>query len=520
MRACRLPFSPTLRGLIGITLLALGLARSAFAQVDQILPPMGGGGGGQYIARCQQGDLLNGFELHTGDDVDGIRPICVIGYSATAVGPRNIFPRSFGGPGGTVRQIMCPDNAPLVSGLEVAYEGEDTRIINNVHLYCTPAAVNQPLPVNPTVVFDGPSIRITAGGPFTGGDPVFMSYGKQNCPAGLVSVGISGRSGIWLDAVGLICGRLYLDTSKAPIGLGRVNSSAPAGPRKPLCEAAADARARNSPAAPNLEAQCRASQTPVKSLGRVNVAAAPGAPAAPRTLCQAAYDARARSSPAAPNLEAQCRATGGTPSPVSPQDLDALAAVGRTIATMDPVIARARTAEPDGTYWRGYDIATGVFGDPALGAKGNTATGPGSLGMRATLNAAGQRGFDASVSLHLSRNYKLNPTVPVGLPPQPPQAQQQQPPAAVNPAGAAMSSMIVISQIFGGGGNAGGALDADYVELLNRGDEPVSMEGWSLQYAAVNGATWNVRRIGGTILPGHYFLIRAPGPLPAADFQF
>ena len=30
----------------------------------------------------------------------------------------------------------------------------------------------------------------------------------------------------------------------------------------------------------------------------------------------------------------------------------------------------------------GYDIATGIFGDPALGARGNTLTGPGSLGIR------------------------------------------------------------------------------------------------------------------------------------------
>lgn len=43
--------------------------------------------------------------------------------------------------------------------------------------------------------------------------------------------------------------------------LGRVpsSSSATPGPQRSICEAARDARARNSPAAPNLEAQCRAS---------------------------------------------------------------------------------------------------------------------------------------------------------------------------------------------------------------------------------------------------------------------
>ena len=49
--------------------------------------------------------------------------------------------------------------------------------------------------------------------------------------------------------------------------LGKVptSSSAPPRPQQSICEAARDARARNSPAAPNLEAQCRASPTRFES---------------------------------------------------------------------------------------------------------------------------------------------------------------------------------------------------------------------------------------------------------------
>ncbi len=83
-----------------------------------------------------------------------------------------------------------------------------------------------------------------------------------------------------------------------------------------------------------------------------------------------------------------------------------LAARGAAIAKVDEKVAAARTAEADVFYWLGFDIATGIFGDPALGAKGNTVTGPGSLRIRDSLSAAGQRGFNASVKLHLSRNYK------------------------------------------------------------------------------------------------------------------
>jgi len=81
----------------------------------------------------------------------------------------------------------------------------------------------------------------------------------------------------------------------------------------------------------------------------------------------------------------------------------ALAEKGAAIAEQDPLVAEARMSDDDVFYQLGFDIATGIFGDPALGAQGNTATGPGSLGIRDSLSAAGQRGFNAAVKFHLSR---------------------------------------------------------------------------------------------------------------------
>jgi hypothetical protein len=54
-------------------------------------------------------------------------------------------------------------------------------------------------------------------------------------------------------------------------------------------------------------------------------------------------------------------------------------------------------------YRLGFDIATGIFGNPALGAQGNTAWGPGSQKIRDSLSPAGQRGFNASVKFHLGQ---------------------------------------------------------------------------------------------------------------------
>ena len=83
-----------------------------------------------------------------------------------------------------------------------------------------------------------------------------------------------------------------------------------------------------------------------------------------------------------------------------------LAEIGAAIAQAKPDVAAARTTTADILYWLGFDIATGIFGDPALGARGNTATGPGSLKIRDSLSPTGQTGFNAAVTFHLSRNYK------------------------------------------------------------------------------------------------------------------
>lgn len=80
-----------------------------------------------------------------------------------------------------------------------------------------------------------------------------------------------------------------------------------------------------------------------------------------------------------------------------------LARIGAQIADSDSAVARVRNSERNVFYKLGFDIATGIFGDPARGAQGNTATGPGSLGIRDALSPAGQRGFNAAVSFHLGR---------------------------------------------------------------------------------------------------------------------
>lgn len=83
-----------------------------------------------------------------------------------------------------------------------------------------------------------------------------------------------------------------------------------------------------------------------------------------------------------------------------------LAAVGAAIAESDVRVARVRSLDGDPFYQLGFNIASGLFGDPAKGTVGSTQLGPGSLAIRSGLNAAGQRGFDAAVKFHFGRKYR------------------------------------------------------------------------------------------------------------------
>ena len=83
---------------------------------------------------------------------------------------------------------------------------------------------------------------------------------------------------------------------------------------------------------------------------------------------------------------------------------------------------------------------------------------------------------------------------------------------------------VTISQVYGGGGNTGATYANDYVELYNPTAAPISMTGWSLQYAAATGTSFAGKQVlGGTIDPGHYYLVSlASGgavgaPLPPAS---
>ena len=72
----------------------------------------------------------------------------------------------------------------------------------------------------------------------------------------------------------------------------------------------------------------------------------------------------------------------------------------------------------------------------------------------------------------------------------------------------AVSTTLVVSQIYGAGGNSGSTLKNDFIEIFNRGAGTVSIAGWSVQYGAATGTTWQVTNLSGSIAPGQYYLVQ------------
>lgn len=433
------------------------------ARAQQFLPILGGGGGSGFTAQCPEGQHLAGVELRVGAKIDAIRSVCV-----TAFGPAEtsapilttgsglverstgtifnlpVLPQGwFGGTGGQIARVMCPPSKPIVIGFigEASDEtkGADREVMHKIAVFCGLAAPGQVAEAYPQASHEG-ELR----GYYVRGEQF-----SQSCPANQLAIGVHGRYGDRLDAIGLICAPPRIDTSRGPgvkprprvIGTPSMNDAA-----KNICDNALIARQRNSPATAGLDAQC-AAQT-ARQRGEQNAARERVEGLRNRAVDLAVRGAviglkdpvimamRARSGTGI-NAEpfnvglaaAQSQTEWGPgkqqlaelyPVGVGLRETFMLAAeftldrnrnaerlaIGRPIVDADPELAAARDKNEDPRFGIGFDLATAIFGDPALGAQGNTELGPGSLGLRAALSHMGKLGFDAAVALHLSRTYR------------------------------------------------------------------------------------------------------------------
>ena len=248
-------------------------------------------------------------------------------------------------------------------------------------------------------------------------------------------------------------------STQPAVALGRVQSTGAPAPSMTMCETAASARARNSPAAPGLERQCAAQTAQAEQAAKAAQAARPVMDEAWSNENAAKGEALAAQDPLATELrnlvpEGKSRRgfdygmavaeTDTAPGPGKQAIRDALnpdeqigfdlaveysiarnanadlAAKGAGVVAEDPGLASARALQiaafmsgaqmanfPDVAvfYKLGFNIAAGRFGDKALGGMGNTAMGPGSTKIRNSLPVGGaQTGFDGGADFLIRRS--------------------------------------------------------------------------------------------------------------------
>ena len=67
---------------------------------------------------------------------------------------------------------------------------------------------------------------------------------------------------------------------------------------------------------------------------------------------------------------------------------------------------------------------------------------------------------------------------------------------------------LVIFEVYGGGGNSGATYTHDFITLYNPTSKPISVNGYSVQYASATGSTWQVTVLSGDVGPYGFYLIQ------------
>ncbi len=176
-------------------------------------PVQGGPGGSDFRSDCS-GDYVVGIYVKSGAWVDAIGLKCGT-FDATS-GRFKQPPWSkpyYGGTGGAGQQEgICPPDR-YVSGIRFGFtrDGDRPKYLDFVELTCTPISFNNTSEPNKVCVQTGDGCwsftHTTHFPPLPGeGLGVFIIAAEQSCSGLEAATGIHGRSGIYVDALGLICG--------------------------------------------------------------------------------------------------------------------------------------------------------------------------------------------------------------------------------------------------------------------------------------------------------------------------
>jgi hypothetical protein len=251
----------------------------------QDLPIQGGRGGVAFRQQCGEHEYLVGFEARGMSWADAIRISCARhALPRYTVGPATA-PLGFkGGSGGTLRTARCPSPAEAVAGIEIVVTGsrgtlsvnDDPQLVTGFHFWCGRLAPPHERNEQRYELLSAAHFLASgSSGVFSTGREVTFPV-PQSCPAGTLAVGLQGRAGQYVDAVGLICGA-------APTPVAAMGPSNPTRGRD-LSKERAGGTVSARPPAPQTAAGAAASgrlSNPSSKTAATGTAAPPANPATP-----------------------------------------------------------------------------------------------------------------------------------------------------------------------------------------------------------------------------------------------
>lgn len=196
---------------LGGLLLACAALPSAASARD--LPVQGGAGGTPFRTVCPAGSYLTGLLLRAGSLIESVQPLCAsqapesrdgaAGHSFGRASPAGV---PHGGKGGVPTGQTCPADR-FVAGIRIGFTRAENRpeYLDYVELRCR--QVDAVDPAQDTAVCthtgNGCWTRHPSPGPFDGSTLAFQSQ----CGPEEAVTGLAGRSGLFVDALGLVCDR-------------------------------------------------------------------------------------------------------------------------------------------------------------------------------------------------------------------------------------------------------------------------------------------------------------------------
>lgn len=196
--------------------LSAGIGEDALAQAGRFAgdwrsPALGGPGGRDFASRCAAGAYLTGLDVTSDDRIMSVRIICGQARGDVLVGVARYGPE-IGRVGGSRESDACPAPVAAISRLSVAWDGFDLLAIWSLAATCVPVGA-------PALITQSPPVIRLSGNPLDDrgiSEEPRRGSSVVECPEGFLAVGVHGRGGIFIDAIGLICAQSPITPPQLP----------------------------------------------------------------------------------------------------------------------------------------------------------------------------------------------------------------------------------------------------------------------------------------------------------------